>query len=256
MDLKDVMEIIPDNTKEEIYKDVLKPTVVEAGKGLALIPRIVNGCLANVEMWCMNREFMVKKLKVELERRLEEIDQDNVVNANSRIFVSSAQAISSCWDEESIRNMYLNLMVADMNANTKEQVHPGFIEIIRQMDTLDVKLFTMIYSMDILPICNIRNGNNVNGYILIYEYMLPDEFLVLADSKKLVKSLNNLERLNLIEIDMNASYTHDEHYLGIENSVAFIELQKLLGDEFNCVKGCINKNTFGTDFFNICCNNI
>lgn len=255
MDLKDFVENIPEKTKEEIYKDGFKPIVSETGKGIAIIPRILNGCLANVEMWCMNREFMVKKLKVELEKKLEEIEEENIVNANSRIFISSAQAIVGCWDEKDIRNLYLNLMVADMNINTKEQVHPGFVEIIRQMDSLDARLFTMIYSREILPICNIKKGNNKEGYILVYEYMLPDEFLVLGDSKRLVKSLNNLERLNLVEINMDESYTYKKHYSSIESSVAFMELQKLYGDNFSCDKGLIKKNSFGTDFFNICCNN-
>ena len=144
-ELKEISELIPEETKKEIYKDGVKPTMIEAGKTLSLVPRVVKNALAKVEMWCINREFMVKEFELELQKKLEEHKAENIVDADPSIFIPSAQAISYNWDKEDIKQLYLNLMASDMDKTKKSNVHPSFSEVIKQMDSTDVKIFTKIY---------------------------------------------------------------------------------------------------------------
>lgn len=147
--------IIKEETKNEIYNDRLKQTIVETGKTVSLLPRVIKNAFSKVELWCLNKEFMVEEFKLELEKKLETKKAENIVDANPRIFIPSAQAISYSWDENEIKQLYINLMVSDMDINTKNQVHPSFIEVIKQMDYIDVKLFTLLYNEDILPVCEL-----------------------------------------------------------------------------------------------------
>ena len=106
-ELKEISELIPEETKKEIYKDGVKPTMIEAGKTLSLVPRVVKNALAKVEMWCINREFMVKEFELELQKKLEEHKAENIVDADPSIFIPSAQAISYNWDKEDLSLIHI-----------------------------------------------------------------------------------------------------------------------------------------------------
>ena len=154
--LKEIVDMIPEDTNKEIYQDGVKPAMVETGKTLSLVPRVVKNALAKVEMWCINREFMVKEFEQELQRKLKSKNAENIVDADPSIFIPSAQAISYNWEKEDIRQLYLNLMASDMDITKKENVHPSFSEVIKQMDSTDVKIFTRIYGKNIIPLCGLK----------------------------------------------------------------------------------------------------
>lgn len=55
------------------------------------------------------------------------------------------------------------------------------------------------------------------GTIPILDYLLSDDFYTGVSENKTIKSLNNLERLKLIEIIDDEYYIDDKIYLPIEN---------------------------------------
>ena len=50
------------------------------------------------------------------------------------------QALTYSLDEEHIREMFANLLAADMNADTKKGAHPAFVEFIKDMTPIEAKL--------------------------------------------------------------------------------------------------------------------
>lgn len=251
-ELKEIAELIPEETKKEIYKDGIKPTMVETGKTLSLIPRVVKNAFAKVEMWCINREFMVKEFELELQKKLEEHKEENIVDADLSIFIPSAQAISYNWDKEDIKQLYLNLMASDMDKTKKSNVHPSFSEVIKQMDSTDVKIFTKIYTKTVIPLYVLEKKEE-KGTTPILDYLLSDEFYIGISESKIIKSLNNLERLKLIEIIDDQYYTDDKIYLLIENGRIIRKYRHEYLDKLDVTKGMIKKTEFGKDFFDVCC---
>jgi hypothetical protein len=251
-ELKEISELIPEETKKEIYKDGVKPTMIEAGKTLSLVPRVVKNALAKVEMWCINREFMVKEFELELQKKLEEHKAENIVDADPSIFIPSAQAISYNWDKEDIKQLYLNLMASDMDKTKKSNVHPSFSEVIKQMDSTDVKIFTKIYNKQVIPLYVLKKSEE-KGTIPILDYLLSDDFYTGVSENKTIKSLNNLERLKLIEIIDDEYYIDDKIYLPIENGKNIIKYKNKFLNKLDITKGMIKKTEFGKDFFDVCC---
>lgn len=252
-ELKEISELIPEETKKEIYKDGVKPTMIEAGKTLSLVPRVVKNALAKVEMWCINREFMVKEFELELQKKLEEHKAENIVDADPSIFIPSAQAISYNWEKEDIRQLYLNLMASDMDITKKENVHPSFSEVIKQMDSTDVKIFTRIYGKNIIPLCGLKLKKE-NGTVPILDYLLTGDFYINTSENKVIKSLNNLERLKLIEIIDDEFYVDENIYFPIKNGSQIMKYKSEFLDNLDISKGMIKKTEFGKDFFDVCCN--
>lgn len=251
-ELKEIVDMIPKDTKKEIYQDGVKPAMVETGKTLSLVPRVVKNALAKVEMWCINKEFMVKEFEQELQRKLESKNAENIVDADPNIFIPSAQAISYNWEKEDIKQLYLNLMASDMDITKKENVHPSFSEIIKQMDSNDVKIFTKIYSKIVIPLYVLQK-NEEKGTTPILDYLLTSDFYVNISENKVIKSLNNLERLKLIEIYDDQYYIDEKIYNPIENGKEIMKYKAEFLDKLDITKGMIKKTEFGKDFFDVCC---
>lgn len=250
--LKNASEIISDDLKNDIYNDGVKSTLVETGKTVSLLPRVVKNALAKVEMWCINREFMVKDFELELQKKLEQHKTQNVVDADPSIFIPSAQAISYNWDKEDIKQLYLNLMASDMDKTKKPNVHPSFCEVIKQMDTTDVKIFTKIYNKSVIPLYKLQKKQG-EGAIHILDYLLSDDFYDELSENRVVKCLDNLERLKLIKIPADEFYIDNNIYSPIDDGETIIKYRDEFLDELDITKGVIRKTEFGKDFFDVCC---
>ena len=59
---------------------------------------------------------------------------------NPRIAVPALQALTYSLDDELIREMFANLLAADMNAETKKDAHPAFVELIKEMTPADARV--------------------------------------------------------------------------------------------------------------------
>lgn len=251
--MKEKKELISNEIKKEIYEDGFKPALTETGKTLSFLPRVIKNAFAKVEKWCLNQEFMVEEFKTELERKLENKKLENIVDANPRIFIPAAQAISYSWDEKEIKELYLNLMASDMDCDTKNKIHPSFVAVIKQMDTTDVKLFTMLYKDIVLPVYQLSRKGEGGGFTNILDYLLPDDYYVIASETLIVKSLNNLERLKLIDISFEQSYTCKSNYSPIENGRVIKKYRSKCGESLEIGEGIIKKTEFGKDFYSACC---
>lgn len=54
------------------------------------------------------------------------------------------QALTYTAQNETLREMYVNLLANSMNTDKNSVVHPSFVEIIKQMNSLDAKVFDEI----------------------------------------------------------------------------------------------------------------
>jgi hypothetical protein len=72
--------------------------------------------------------------------RLKDVSPEKIVAPNPRIAVPAMQALTYSMDDEPIREMFANLLAADMNAETKQHAHPAFVELIKEMTPADARV--------------------------------------------------------------------------------------------------------------------
>jgi len=123
-----VIEKVP-----EIYEDGVQSSVVQTGKLVERIPRFLNALAAEFDIWIMKREAKVKVVSILIEKRLENVPDDSIVSPEPHIAVPALQAISYSMDSNEIRELYANLLAKSMMRETKDALHPAFIEIIKQL---------------------------------------------------------------------------------------------------------------------------
>lgn len=246
------IEVVPD-----IYDDGLKPTAQESGKTLALIPRTINAALVPLRQWIAEREYKLAETEKLIAQRLADIPPERIVTPETYVAVPAIQAISYSMNSEELRNLYANLLAKSMNIDTKDLVHPSFVEIIKQLSPIDAMVFSLIVQTDIKPLIDLRiilDEKEGGGGISKIKNI---SWITSFTHNQYSVSIDNLERLKLIEI-INAVYTHDEHYKLVTETPTYISNRSALqnslsgGQTIEDVKKIMEVSSLGELFYNVC----
>ena len=245
----DAIEKVP-----EVYDDGLKDTVQESGKLVSLIPKTINAVLSPLRQWIAQKEYNVAETEKLLAKKLENIDQDKIVSPESYVAVPAIQAISYSMNSEELREMYTNLLAKAMYKDTKNEVHPSFVEIIKQMSPLDSLVFKYIMERDVNPMIHLNMKNSERSFHILMKNVTD---INIASQKLISVSIDNLTRMNLIQIPDDRHYKDERIYDGIFQSEFYQEQCRLYpktedGYELNYIKKAIDKTNLGILFYEIC----
>lgn len=251
---KEVAKQIP---VKEVYDGLAKQSIDSSGQILALIPRAINAALAPLHQWILQKEFNISKTKVLLEKKLELIDPDKIVQPEPYIAVPALQAISYCQDNEVLRNMYANLLSSSMNIDTKFEVHPAYVEIIKQISPDEARILSYIYEYKFEPYINLRKDQKKQrGGLFLIEYLTRDEFNSTCEIKDAIpRYLENLERLKLIDIIRDGFLTSPGVYDSLKNNKLVVEYTSITDDEeykYTVGEKYFRITNFGESFCKIC----
>ena len=122
----------------EIYKDLVKPTVSEVG---TVAGRTVKALLSPIRGLLWGWEQIEKVVEEGVTKRFEKIPEERRKSPEPEIAVPLIQALSYTAQNETLREMYINLLANSMDTEKEKIVHPSFVEIIKQMNSLDAKVF-------------------------------------------------------------------------------------------------------------------
>lgn len=215
------MEIKMPNLKD--VKEVLPETTTNIDKATSLIVRTLKAAFAPVEKWVLYREYSVKEVEIILQEKLKNIPPEKIVEPELYVAVPALQAMSYCMDSEILRERFANLLANAMNVDTKEDVHPSFIEIIKQLSPLDAQLLAEFVSNGKIsyPICNIVYGESKTKEFIVsvgineHINIMPNYFIshtLQEDAYKISSSISNLNRLGIIGIVTDSYLTETNVY--------------------------------------------
>ncbi len=251
------------NLSQNLYNDLLQESTKETGKLLTTIPKSINAALSPLRKWIMIKEYNLSETEKLLEDKLKNIDPNKIVSPESYVAVPVINSISYTMDNSTLRNLYANLLAKSMNVDTKDTVHPSFVEIIKQLSPNDAMLLNFLKDHKEHPIVQLRyyDTNLFDSYVTvknnIFEYNLNfsnDNF------KSSLVSLDNLIRLGLIDITYNEKiYSLDKNpYDLLENSKIIDDLKKSTNfpnHDFSIPKlmyGILSLTNFCTNFIDVC----
>lgn len=192
---------IADNAEivKDVYDEGLKPTVQQAGKILSFPLELINSLLVRPRIWITNANYKLQETNILIAKKLENISADEIKAPEDYIAVPALQALSYSMDSKELRNMYANLLAKSMYTKTADEVHPAYVDIIRQLTPIDVNVLEYIVS----------NENGIAFKKVIIHNVLKDLFtptieivtaIQFASPQIVSNSINNLSRLGLIEI--------------------------------------------------------
>lgn len=185
---------------KDVYEDGAKPAVQATGKLIGLVPRAINAALSPLEKWILQSEYNVEETKHLLAKKLENVSPDLIEPPEAHVAVPAMQYISYCMDNEELRDMYANLLANSMNKVVKNGVHPGFVEIIKQLCPDEAKILKFLAQNETIPTITLRyEDDNGWGVPIVKNFTNIGELAKCEDVFETNKYFDNFIRLGLLE---------------------------------------------------------
>lgn len=188
-----------------------------------------------------------------LDDKIKKVPDENIQEPKVSIIGPVLEATKYYLDEEELRECFANLLISSLDDRQNNIIHHAFVDIVKQLDPLDARNLKVISKVknDILPVANYYyRTENGNKKILKKLVFLENKEQININMQS--SSLQNLQRLGLIEIDFTTFLTKEGSYQELDDNI-FAELYKEdLGDRFETEHGILRLTQFGQNFCSVC----
>ena len=201
-------------------------------------------------------------VKQEVENYLKGVSPQNITSPSPRIAVPALQN-ASITEEHEIRKMYAALLAKSMNSVVKKGVHPGFVEVIKQISPDEAKVLKYLSLYEIVPTITLRRENDKGqGMDVVRDFSDIGEKAGCETPYAIKSYFDNLIRLGILEASKFSSLTKKSLYDPIKKHPFIVARCKQIEaqtDEYNKVKfteGFMSLSDYGNSFCNICLDNV
>jgi len=198
-----------------IYEDAVQPFAKEAGKALQTIGKVVNAALTPAYGLVWGIEKIESYVKKRVSEKLKNIPKEDIESPNPTVVGPALEALKYTGHEESLREMYANLLANALDKNTKHDAHPSFVEIIKQLSSAEADLLVFLSDLEKYPIVCIHHthetlggswdfaGTNVTSNKVKEEfYAICSEF---SQNTDVYSALDNFLRLKILDVQTNTA---------------------------------------------------
>lgn len=200
------------DVKQEVYNDVLHPALSTVGTTLEGVVRVALAPVTAM-VWGYKKiaAFLDKAIPAYFEKR--RIAKEKIKSPDPAVAVPILCAMTYTSHREEIRDMFVNLLGASMNADSTDS-HPSFVEIIKQITPDECRMLKYLHSDSRMPIVKYRYKVDENGGEADLTPYFSD-ICQRADCElpqKFPEYLDNLHRLGLVEIFYDRFLTDEKYY--------------------------------------------
>lgn len=247
---QDIAKELVAQTAGKAYEDVAHPTAHATGQIISFIPRTIKVWLGKWEKWILNGEHSIKETELLLAEKLKHIAEERIVEPEPYVAVPALQQLSYSFDSEELRELYANLLASSMNADTKFDVHPAFVDIIKQLTPDEAKLLRYFSKQEVIPAVSVHlKSSSGSGYTVLERIRVAIPNDVLFFPQNVGVYVENLIRLKLLDIPAGTRYTAESLYTPLEDTADYIGSGK---DRIEFNRMVIDFTSFGKQFIKIC----
>lgn len=244
-----------------VYEDLLQPVAKQLGRSLETVGKAINVALSPVTGLVWGYENIQVFLATKLADRLKHVSPEDIITPKPNVAGPAIEALRFTGHEESLSDMYANLLAAAMDKSTAQGAHPAFVEIIKQLTPDEAKLIAYFMKPLPFPLVTVRvehidfnkGGNNIANNVSLLGRKAGVEFPHLVPTY-----LDNLCRLGIIDIPDDSSYIDDDLYTELLESPEVTSRQKpeyLKPDyKFSFIQKAVSVTNLGMHFGRICVN--
>lgn len=247
-----------DSVLVEVYKDAVSPMVKPVGEILGFLPRTLKLALSGWEKWLINGEETIRLTAESVREKIQALPEEKLVEPESYVAIPAMQQLSYCVNNEELRELYANLLVSSMNVDKKWQVHPAFVDIIKQLTPDEAKFIKSLKPdmYTIHPLIDVRMEMANKGGVTIISNFTTTGIDELEHPEYICRYIDNLIRLSIIVIPPNSRMIHMPKYDPLITHPILTE--SIPKDKPNDLivryeYKCFNLTSFGLNFINICC---
>ncbi len=215
-----------------IYQDLAQPAVKQVGKALETVGKAINVALAPVGALVWGYEKCQDFISTKVADRLKDVPPEDIITPKPNVAGPAIEALRYTGHEETLSDMYANLLAASMDKNTASGAHPAFVEIIKQLTPDEAKIVALFKPNRAFPLLNVGTGFKVEteekkgGRVVLTSFSLLGEEAGVEFVDLTPAYLDNLCRLGLIDfLGSGIHYTSPGVYDSLENHRIVLEVK-------------------------------
>ena len=227
-------------------------------QGLTATDAFQMACQMFRENYPKLKEDVIDELNQIVIEKLKNTPPQNIVSPSPRIAVPAIQN-ATLTEETPVRELYAELLAKSMNTTTKNGVHPGFVEIIKQLCSDEAKILRYLKTHSTIPTITIRYENDQEEGIDIIKKFSNIGFTCGCERPFYIgQYFDNLIRLGLVnDADAMSSLINKELYEPLKKHPYVLELLEKASNTPNYNKGKIKESyieltDYGIAFCNSC----
>lgn len=185
-----------------VYQDVLQPAAKQIGVGLETLTKTIHIALAPVGALVWGYEKIGDFLSSKLTDKLKNIPAERIQTPNLLVAGPIIESLKFAANEETLRDLYANLLATSIDSATAKNAHPGFVQIIKNMSPDEAKIIKYLITSGDQPLIDIKlNIQSKGGFRILHRNFSHIGNKVGCKFNNLIPNyLDNLCRLGLLEI--------------------------------------------------------
>lgn len=281
------IDLVVDDNSKDIIDRTVKP-IYSVSQTIDDLLYLIFGNFSNyINKKHLKHEHELSTFKAELHDKINKIPSEELIEPKLSIVGPALESSKYYYEEPVLRNLFSSLIASSVNSKTSNNVHPAFIEIIKQLSPLDAKILSNNFKFDkIHPICKvvIQNSNkpliddaekkmnyffqpaSASNQIFINYFLTQVE----NDQDLISVSIANLTRLGLLEtsytkyqnsLDLYKVFEKDqfftEHIIPAFKEFQIFSKEANISENTNkylcLIRGAVTTTPLGENFISTCC---
>ena len=242
-----------------VYKDAIQPAAKEIGKSLETVAKAVNLVLAPVRVLVWGGEQLEEFISSEVSKKLQNTPEEEIITPKPNVAGPALEALRYTGHEESLRELYANLLAASMDSMTSAGAHPAFVDVLKQITPDEAKMLKLFSLLRPFPLIDVRRESKEagkGGDDILKSFSTLGKEAGCEHARLTPSYLDNLSRLGIIEIPAFGGYTGPNIYDHLENHPTITLTKSQLENEPDIICSIVHKSVhithFGRQFISIC----
>ncbi len=202
-----------------LYQDALQPAAKEIGTALQTVAKTIHIALAPISVLVWGYDQIKDFISKRVAEKLKDVPPENIVTPKANVAGPALESLRYTGHEETLREMYANLLAASMDKRTANGAHPAFVEIIRQLTPDEARILRLFAEKNrAFPLITVRKERKTEkgGIDVLTNFSLFGWEAGCDFPEQTQAYIDNLCRLGLIELSDNV-YVEADIYEPLEN---------------------------------------
>lgn len=242
---------------KEVYGDLAKPGVEQAGKALGTVIGLGNTILWPVALANARARIALESNLEKYRKRIEGTPKEEITEVVPEIGVPIGEKIAYVTNEQ-LSDMYVELLAKASTASSASLAHPSFVNVINNLSPDEAVLLKTLRTTSALPFVETRlhqNGKN-EWTTLDHLYSPLSKVSGISFPNNVVAYVSNFEGLGIIQVRSDIRMAGDGIYepLQLESKERFRGLEDIpeLKMQIKFQQGQIVVTPFGRLFLQAC----
>lgn len=256
---KGMSAVVAEHLAKPVYEDALQPAAKEAGRALGAAGSFLRVAVRPFQSFALGLHLGFDWLDAALREKLGGVPEEAIVEPPAN--VAGPLLLGAGFTSEKdqpLRDLYAQLLATAMQADTHKRAHPAFVEVLRQLRTVDALLLKALRGKLSLPIIRFSSAAMSQVYSDFVFVNLVDLPQADAATRTTVQSearraVQNYERLGLVHCAFDVALD-DALYRPIIESALVLELKADIppGYSYEIQRGTLYTTEFGREFLEAC----